>query len=95
MIDNSQELKCNGGLEYEIEKYNETGKVEHIELCNWADKVVIAPCTANTLTKMYNGMADNFVLSFLTAFLGTYKPCYVALAMNTNMYNNRAIQATI
>ena len=95
MINNSQELKCKGGLEYETEKYNETGKVEHIELCNWADKVVIAPCTANTLTKMYNGMADNFVLSFLTAFLGTSKPCYVALAMNTNMYNNMAIQATI
>ena len=88
-------MKLKGGIEYENYIYWKTGKVEHIELCNWADKVVIAPCTANTLTKMYNGIADNFVLSFLTAFLGTSKPCYVALAMNTNMYNNRAIQATI
>jgi hypothetical protein len=92
---NNKELICDGGLEYEQYVYEETGKVEHIELCNWAEKVVIAPCTANTLTKIYQGITDSFVLSFLTAFLGTSKPCYIALAMNTHMYNNNAIQRVI
>ena len=95
MMNNSKELKCNGGLEYEQYLYERTGKVQHIELCNWADKVVIAPCTANTLTKISLGITDTFVLSFLTAFLGTSKPCYIALAMNANMYDNIAIQSTI
>lgn len=89
------ELKLKGGIDYENYIYWKTGKVQHIELCNWADKVVIAPCTANTLAKINYGITDNFVTSFLTAFLGTSKPCYIALAMNTHMYNNKAVQRNI
>lgn len=86
------EIKVNSGLDYESYLYRTTGKIEHIELCNWADKVVVAPCTMNTMIKMCNGITDSFVMAFLSAFLGTSKLIYVALAMNTNMYNNSALK---
>ena len=89
------EIKVNSGLDYESYLYRTTGKVEHIELTNWADKVVVAPCTMNTLTKMNYAITDNFVMSFLNAFLGTSKPIYIAMAMNTYMYNNNALKYAI
>ena len=91
----SEKLMCNGGLEHELDVYEETGKVEHIELCNWADKMVIAPCTANTLNKIRYGIADNFVMTTILAFLGTYKPTYIAPAMNYNMWNNFNVKSSI
>lgn len=83
------------GIVSEVENYQRSGKVPHIELVNWADKMVVSPCSANTLNKMANGISDGFVMSFLTAFIGTDKPMYVAPAMNTNMYRNFATQKSI
>ena len=83
------------GYEYEVYEYQKTRKIEHIDLINWADKCVIAPCTANTLCKLSKGITDNFVMSVLTAFLGTYKPLYIAPAMNYNMFNNYVVQRSI
>lgn len=59
----------------------------HIELRKWADVLVVAPLTANTLAKMANGICDNLVTSVFRAWDMT-KPVVVAPAMNTMMWEN-------
>lgn len=59
--------------------------VEHIELAKWADIIVIAPCTGNTIAKIANGIGDNLLTDILLA-----RRCEVVIvpAMNTYMLNN-------
>ncbi|KAI0699955.1 flavoprotein [Cerioporus squamosus] len=59
----------------------------HIELRRWADIVLIAPCSANTLAKIANGICDNLATSLLRALAPT-TPTYVFPAMNTLMYEH-------
>ncbi|KAH9891851.1 flavoprotein [Cubamyces lactineus] len=59
----------------------------HIELRRWADVVLIAPCSANTLAKIANGLCDNLATSLLRALAPTI-PTYVFPAMNTLMYEH-------
>ncbi|WFD02395.1 phosphopantothenoylcysteine decarboxylase [Malassezia obtusa] len=59
--------------------------VLHIELRRWADIVLVAPCSANTLAKLANGLCDNVVTSFLRA-LSPDTPTWLFPAMNTLMY---------
>ena len=61
----------------------------HIELCNWADILIIAPLTATTLSKWVTGNADGLISSILMANI---KPIIVAPAMNTQMWLNKAVQ---
>jgi len=61
----------------------------HIELCNWADILIIAPLTATTLSKWVTGNADGLIPSILIANI---KPIIVAPAMNTQMWLNNAVQ---
>ena len=61
----------------------------HIELCNWADILIIAPLTATTLSKWITGNADGLIPSILMANI---KPIIVAPAMNTQMWLNKAVQ---
>ena len=61
----------------------------HIELCNWADVLIIAPLTATTLSKWVTGNADGLIPSILMANI---KPIIVAPAMNTQMWLNKAVQ---
>ncbi len=61
----------------------------HIELCNWADILIIAPLTATTLSKWVTGNADGLIPSILMANI---KPIIVAPAMNTQMWLNNAVQ---
>jgi len=61
----------------------------HIELCNWADILIIAPLTATTLSKWVTGNADGLISSILIA---NTKPIIVAPAMNTQMWLNQAVQ---
>ena len=62
----------------------------HVELAQWADMMVIAPCTANTLSKMVSGTADNFLL---VAYMSTSCPVFVAPAMDLDMYAHPSTQA--
>ncbi|XP_059644825.1 probable phosphopantothenoylcysteine decarboxylase [Cornus florida] len=61
--------------------------VLHIELRRWADIMVIAPLSANTLGKIAGGLCDNLLTSVVRAW-DYSKPLFVAPAMNTFMWNN-------
>ena len=67
-------------------------KPEHISLSDWADIMLIAPATANTIGKIAYGIADNLLTSVACAFS---KKIILAPAMNVNMWNNEAIQENL
>ena len=69
--------------------------VEHIGLVDWADIFIIAPISANTISKCANGIADNLLCSVFCAFVSTKKPVLFAPAMNTNMWNNPFIKENV
>ena len=66
--------------------------VEHIALAKWADVMVIAPATANTIAKLAYGMADNMLT---TVALATKAPILIAPAMNTQMLRAEATQEAL
>ena len=61
----------------------------HIDLCDWADVLIMAPLTATTLSKWVTGNADGLISSILIA---NNKPIIVAPAMNSKMWSNKAVQ---
>lgn len=61
----------------------------HIELAKWADMVVIAPASANTIGRLAGGLADNLVT---TVALATTAPIVIAPAMNQAMYAHAIVQ---
>lgn len=61
----------------------------HIDLGEWADLIVIAPLTANTLAKLAYGMADNLLTNTV---LASTCPVLLAPAMNTDMWEQQAVQ---
>lgn len=64
----------------------------HIELARWADRIVVAPATANTLARLAHGLADDLVS---TLCLATTAPLTVAPAMNHRMWLHPATQANL
>lgn len=64
----------------------------HIELARWADRVVVAPATADVLAKLAHGLADDLVS---TLCLATTAPIAVAPAMNNRMWLHPATQANV
>ncbi|MCU6787324.1 bifunctional phosphopantothenoylcysteine decarboxylase/phosphopantothenate--cysteine ligase CoaBC [Aedoeadaptatus acetigenes] len=66
--------------------------VEHIALAKWADVMVIAPATANTMAKLAYGIADNMLT---TVALATTAPILIAPAMNTQMLRADATQEAL
>lgn len=64
--------------------------IDHIALASSIDALLVAPATANLIGKFSHGIADDFLSSL---FLATKAPVLVAPAMNTNMYENAAVQA--
>ena len=67
-------------------------QTEHISLPDWADLMVIAPCTANVIGKMAAGIADD---ALTTTFLAMLKPVLVAPAMNDKMLAHPAVQRNL
>ena len=64
----------------------------HVDLGLWADAMLIAPCTASTLGKMANGVADNMLI---TTYLSMKAPVFIAPAMDLDMYAHPSTQANI
>ncbi|MFN3927454.1 MAG: bifunctional phosphopantothenoylcysteine decarboxylase/phosphopantothenate--cysteine ligase CoaBC [Pseudanabaenaceae cyanobacterium] len=65
------------------------GRPLHITLAEWAEVILLAPLTANTLGKLVHGIADNLLLNILIA---STCPVVCAPAMNTTMWQNPAVQ---
>ena len=61
----------------------------HVALGLWADAMLIAPCTASTLGKMANGVADNMLI---TTYLSMKAPVFIAPAMDLDMYAHPTTQ---
>ncbi|SDL44933.1 bifunctional phosphopantothenoylcysteine decarboxylase/phosphopantothenate--cysteine ligase CoaBC [Kriegella aquimaris] len=64
----------------------------HVQLGLWADYMLIAPATANTLSKMANGICDNFLLS---VYLSAKCPVFFAPAMDLDMYKHPSTKASL
>ncbi len=61
----------------------------HVDLGLWADAMLIAPCTASSLGKMANAVADNMLI---TTYLSMKAPVFIAPAMDLDMYRHPATQ---
>ena len=74
-------------------KDEETGQWNnHVDLGSWADLMVIAPATANTISDLVSGKGNSFLL---TTFLSCNAPVFVAPAMDLDMFKNKSTQSNI
>lgn len=73
--------------------YDENGTWNsHVELGLWADVILIAPCTANTLSKMVHGICDNLVIA---TYMSSKCPVFIAPAMDLDMYTHPSTKENI
>jgi phosphopantothenoylcysteine decarboxylase / phosphopantothenate---cysteine ligase len=66
--------------------------MEHIELARWAQRVLVAPASADFLARLAHGLADDLLA---TLCLATAAPLWLAPAMNQGMWRNPATQANV
>src|SRR5690606_6166172 len=72
---------------------SETGAwSEHVKLALWADYILIAPASANTLAKFANGLCDNLLAAI---YLSAKSPVYLAPAMDLDMWLHKSTQDNI
>jgi phosphopantothenoylcysteine decarboxylase/phosphopantothenate--cysteine ligase len=71
---------------------SESGWNNHVELGLWADALVVAPASANTLAKLANGLCDNILSA---VYLSARCPVFVAPAMDVDMWHHPATQDNI
>ena len=64
----------------------------HIELARWAERIVVAPASADLLARLAHGMADDLLT---TVCLASAAPLYLAPAMNQQMWAHPAVQANV
>lgn len=65
---------------------------DHVHLARWADVMVIAPASANTLGKMAQGLCDNLLLA---CYLSAECPVFVAPAMDLEMFRDQGVQSNL
>lgn len=75
-----------------IDQFDDDDYISHITLTDWADIFVIAPATANIISKAANGIADDLLSTSILAF---NKRIIFFPAMNVKMYENKALQNNI
>lgn len=68
-------------------------QISHVNLVDWADIVVVAPATANIIGKVAGGICDDLLST--TLCVCWQKPSVLAAAMNTNMWENPAVQRNV
>lgn len=66
--------------------------IAHIDLADWADLILVAPATANTIGKIAGGIADNMIT---TTLLAATSPVWIAPAMNVHMYDHPAVKKNL
>ncbi len=64
----------------------------HVDLGLWADAMLIAPCTASTIGKLCNGIADNMLV---TTYLSMKAPVFIAPAMDLDMFRHPSTQENL
>tara|TARA_B100001057_G_scaffold434227_1_gene463717 strand:- start:448 stop:1647 length:1200 start_codon:yes stop_codon:yes gene_type:complete len=67
-------------------------EMDHISLSRWADLILIAPATANTISKLANGNSDDLAS---TVALASNKKIFIAPAMNVRMWNHESTKQNI
>jgi len=76
-----------------------TGALEHVKLAGMSkdmvDVVLVAPCTANTVSKVASGIDDNAVTSVISCAIGSKIPVLLALGMHEQLYNNPFVQENL
>lgn len=75
-----------------IDLFNESTWADHVHLGRWADLMVLAPVSCNTLSKMAQGACDNL---FLATYLSATCPVMVAPAMDEDMWHHPATKANL
>ncbi|MEO5782512.1 MAG: flavoprotein, partial [Ginsengibacter sp.] len=75
-----------------IDLFNETSWANHVNLGRWADVMVVAPLSCNTLAKMANGLCDNLLQA---VYLSATCPVIVAPAMDEDMWHHPATKLNI
>jgi phosphopantothenoylcysteine decarboxylase / phosphopantothenate---cysteine ligase len=88
----SGEKVITGMFDSESGSPNVDSAIEHIAVAQSIDALVVAPCTADMLSKFANGQADDFLS---TTYLATKAPVIVAPAMNVNMWEHEATQRNL
>ena len=78
--------------EFVKEEENTVDWNNHVALGLWADFMIIAPATANSLSKMANGVSDNLLIA---TYLSAKCPVYVAPAMDLDMYQHPSTKASL
>lgn len=73
---------------YYVKEFSDMNPL-HITLSDWADCFILLPASANTISKMANGIADNLLTSTLLAY---EQSVYIAANMNPRMWNNSVFQ---
>ncbi|GAA5093960.1 bifunctional phosphopantothenoylcysteine decarboxylase/phosphopantothenate--cysteine ligase CoaBC [Wohlfahrtiimonas larvae] len=86
-----QALSGNAVVDNILDPAHEMG-MGHIELSRWADAIVIAPCSANMLAKLANGIADDLVSAMC---LASPKKIHIAPSMNRFMWDNPMTQTNV
>lgn len=71
---------------------NGTAWNNHVEMGLWADAIVVAPCSANTLGKLANGLCDNLVCA---VYLSARCPVFIAPAMDEDMWIHPSTRANL
>ena len=79
-------ISQNRVLDESSESWEKNQGYNHIDIGKWADILVIAPCSANTINKLANGIADNLLTQTVLAYKGKK---IIAPAANTNMIENQ------
>ena len=72
--------------------YENEAKMDHINLSRWSDLVLVAPATANTISKLSSGLADDLAS---TVILASNKDIFLAPAMNVRMWEHPSIKENL
>jgi phosphopantothenoylcysteine decarboxylase/phosphopantothenate--cysteine ligase len=75
-----------------IDLFNQSSWANHVELGRWADVMLIAPLSCNTLAKMANGFCDNLLMA---VYLSATCTVFVAPAMDEDMWHHPATKANV
>jgi len=75
-----------------LEMFDENTWSNHVMLGRWADIILIAPASCNTLAKMANGLCDNFVLA---TYMSATCPIHIAPAMDEDMWHHPSTKANL